>query len=149
MLTFQVEVFWVLTAYSVVAGYQRFRVKMEAAWMSETLVSYHNATRRHNPEDLDLKRHRREGLKTRVSRYSAAVSTTDFAQYRRRLEGHYWTVRMKEFWAPYMSGYCPGILLGGMNRKTKNLNEVSRDLSQSPPEQRLELWHCTRGLDVA
>jgi hypothetical protein len=27
---------------------------------SETLVSYHNTTRDHNPEDIDLKHHRHE-----------------------------------------------------------------------------------------
>jgi len=31
-----------------------FRVKMEAAWSSETLVYCHKATRHHNREDLDL-----------------------------------------------------------------------------------------------
>jgi hypothetical protein len=30
--------FWVVMACSVVAGYQHFTVKMEAAWTSETLV---------------------------------------------------------------------------------------------------------------
>jgi hypothetical protein len=37
---------------------------MEAAWYTETLVSYRNTTRHHNPEELDLKHHRRESLKT-------------------------------------------------------------------------------------
>jgi hypothetical protein len=40
--------------------------KVEAAWTSETL-SYHNATRRHNPEDLGSNLHRRENIKSGVS----------------------------------------------------------------------------------
>jgi hypothetical protein len=59
----QIELFWIVTPCIVVVGYQHFILKMEAATSSETWVSHHNTTQRHNPELLDLNLHSRENLK--------------------------------------------------------------------------------------
>jgi len=48
-------VFWVLTSRSDVLGVECFTLKTGVARSSETLVSYHITTRRHNPEDHGLK----------------------------------------------------------------------------------------------
>jgi hypothetical protein len=44
--------------------FQKYTLKLEETRTSETSVSYRNTTRRHNPEDFDLKHHRRESLKS-------------------------------------------------------------------------------------
>jgi hypothetical protein len=60
----QFKVFWVVMPCSVVVGYEcfggpcqiylHFTLKMEAAWFSKTLVSYHNTAWHYNPEDLNM-----------------------------------------------------------------------------------------------
>jgi hypothetical protein len=64
----QIQVLWIVTPCSIVVGYKHFgelrylhlqcEVKMESAWSFETLVYQDDATRCHNPEDLDFNLHR-------------------------------------------------------------------------------------------
>jgi hypothetical protein len=53
----------VVVLYVVTPAYI-FRMKMEAARTSETTTSYHITTWPHNPEDHNLRLHRRENLKS-------------------------------------------------------------------------------------
>jgi hypothetical protein len=48
-----------------------------AAWTSGKLLSY-NTTRRHNPDDLDTKYHRREGLKILITNFFTSANLPYF-----------------------------------------------------------------------
>jgi len=50
-----VEFLWVVTSWTIVVGYQRFRGPCCFHLQGETFVSYHSTTRRRNPECFDVK----------------------------------------------------------------------------------------------
>jgi hypothetical protein len=91
---------------------------MEAARTSETSVSYHSTTRRHNPEDLGLKHERRERLKTHkiYNLFNRAGDSVTFFNRQQHFQN-----RQEDVWLPvpvrhgYRSTVRKKVVLPGLN----------------------------------
>jgi hypothetical protein len=55
---------------------------MEAVSTSETLVNFYQTTRLYNPEDSQLRTHRRENLKSYILRQNHLVENLGFARFK-------------------------------------------------------------------
>jgi hypothetical protein len=62
-------------------GYGYDALKMEAAWISETLVSYHDTVRHYNPEELDVNLHHHENLKIVIDGGRIFLSETNIRKF--------------------------------------------------------------------
>jgi hypothetical protein len=76
----QIAIFWVVTPYSVVAGYKSFRGRCCLHLQGEDVtVQYHN------PKHHDLHFHRREKLKSLPKRFKARTANCEMKRLRNNI----------------------------------------------------------------